>query len=125
MEDWHPEALAAIADRLGVAFGDLAPPSSRRFHTEGGPGINVLDWGGEGPPAVLLHGGSLTARTWDYVAIALRAHFQLVALDMRGHGDSDWADDYSIESYVTDLMAVVDSLGIERARLAGMSFGGL
>jgi pimeloyl-ACP methyl ester carboxylesterase len=124
IEDWHPEALAAIADRLGVAFGDLAPPSSRRFRTEGGPSINVLDWGGQGPPAVLLHGGSLTARTWDYLAIALRSDFRLIALDMRGHGASDWADDYSIESYATDLMAVIDGLGIERPHLVGMSLGG-
>src|SRR5437588_12969914 len=70
MDDWHPEALATIANRLGIAFTDLAPPRSRNFRTPGGPNIHVLDWGGEGPPAVLLHGGSLTARTWDYVAIA-------------------------------------------------------
>jgi len=125
MDDWHPEALATIADRLGIAFTDLTPPRSRNFCTPGGPNIHLLDWGGQGPPAVLLHGGSLTARTWDYVAIALRADFRLVALDMRGHGASDWANDYSIESYATDLMAVVDGLGIERTRLVGMSFGGV
>ncbi len=125
MDDWHPEALAAIADRLGITFIDLAPPRSRSFRTQGGPSIHVLDWGGRGPPVVLLHGGSLTARTWDYLAIGLRADFRLVALDMRGHGASDWADDYSIESYTTDLLAVVDGLGIERTRIVGMSFGGL
>jgi hypothetical protein len=63
MDDWHPEALATIADRLGIAFTDLAPPRSRSFRTPGGPNIHVLDWGGQGPPVVLLHGGSLTART--------------------------------------------------------------
>jgi pimeloyl-ACP methyl ester carboxylesterase len=125
MDDWHPEALATIADRLGIAFTDLAPPRSRSFRTPGGPNIHVLDWGGQGPPVVLLHGGSLTARTWDYVAIALRSDFRLAALDMRGHGASDWASDYSIESFVTDLSAVLDGLGIERAHLVGMSFGGL
>jgi pimeloyl-ACP methyl ester carboxylesterase len=124
IDDWHPEALATIAGRLGIAFTDLAPPRSRSFRAQGGPNIHVLDWGGQGPPAVLLHGGSLTARTWDYVAVALRADFRLVALDMRGHGASDWADDYSIESYATDLMAVIDGLGIERTRLVGMSLGG-
>jgi pimeloyl-ACP methyl ester carboxylesterase len=125
MEDWHPEALATIANRLGVAFTDLAPPRSRSFRAQGGPSIHVLDWGGQGPPAVLLHGGSLTARTWDYVAIALRADFRLVALDLRGHGASDWADDYSMEGYATDLLAVVDGLGIERTRIVGMSLGGM
>jgi len=125
MDDWHPEALATIADRLGIAFTDLAPPRSRKFRTQGGPNIHVLDWGGQGPPAVLLHGGSLTARTWDYVAIALRADFRLIALDMRGHGASDWADDYSIEIHAADLVAVINGLGIERTRLVGMSFGGM
>ena len=61
MDDWHPEALATIADRLGIAFTDLAPPRSTSFRTQGGPNIHVLDWGGQGPPAVLLHGGALTA----------------------------------------------------------------
>jgi pimeloyl-ACP methyl ester carboxylesterase len=73
---------------------------------------------------VLLHGGSLTARTWDYVAIALRVDFRLVALDMRGHGASDWANDYSIESHASDLMTVIDGLGIERTHIVGMSLGG-
>ena len=129
MDDWHPGALAAIADRLGIAFADLAPPHSRRFRTPGGPGIHVLDWDGQerdkGPPAVLLHGGSLTARTWDYVALALRADFRLVALDLRGHGASDWADDYSIESFASDVRLVLDGLAIERVHLVGMSLGGM
>jgi len=124
MDDWHPEALARIAGRLGIAFTDHAWPRSRIFRTAGGPDIHFLDWGGQGPPAVLLHGGSLTAHTWDYVAIALRADFRLVALDMRGHGGSGWADDYSIDSYVTDLVAVIDGLEIERTCIVGMSLGG-
>src|SRR5258708_6583874 len=124
MDDWHPEALARIAGRLGIAFTDHAWPRSRIFRTAGGPDIHVLDWGGQGPPAVLLHGGSLTAHTWDYVAIALRADFRLVALDIRGHGGSGWADDYSIDSYVTDLVAVIDGLEIERTCIVGMSLGG-
>jgi pimeloyl-ACP methyl ester carboxylesterase len=73
---------------------------------------------------VLLHGGALTARTWDYVALGLRADFRLIAIDLRGHGASDWAGDYSIESYTTDVLAVIDGLGIERTRIVGMSLGG-
>ena len=125
MDDWHPEELATIADRLGIAFTDLAPPCSRSFRTHGGPNIHVLDWGGQGPPAVLLHGGALTARTWDYVALALRADFRLVALDLRGHGASDWADAYPIADFAADVLTVIDGLRIERARLVGMSLGGM
>lgn len=125
MDDWHPEALAAIAGRLGLAFADLAPPRSRRFRAPDGPSIHALDWGGRGPSAVLLHGGALTARTWDYVALALRSDFRIVALDLRGHGTSDWADDYSINRFADDLLPVVDGLGIERTHIVGMSFGGI
>nr|WP_249809555.1 alpha/beta hydrolase [Bradyrhizobium sp. 153] len=73
----------------------------------------------------MLHGGALSARTWDYVALALRADFRLVALDLRGHGASDWANDYSIESHASDVVAVLDGLEIERAHLVGMSLGGI
>lgn len=125
MEGWYPDALATIATRLGVSFSDLAPPQSRRLRTPGGPEIHAVDWGGQGPCVVLLHGGALTARTWDYVALALRTEFRLLALDMRGHGASDWADDYSIESYAADVSAVLDGLSIERTHLAGMSLGGI
>src|SRR5262249_19063013 len=125
MDDWHPEALAAIAHRLGVAFTDLTPPRSRNFRAPDGLNIHALDWVGDGPSVVLLHGGSLTARTWDYIAVGLRSDFRLVALDLRGHGASDWADDYAIESYTADVMAVLDGLGLDRVRIAGMSLGGM
>ncbi|SKA40628.1 Pimeloyl-ACP methyl ester carboxylesterase [Enhydrobacter aerosaccus] len=125
MEDWHPEALAAIADRLGIAFDDITPPCARRFSCKDGLSLNVLDWGGSGPAAVLLHGGALTARTWDYVALALRTDARLLCIDLRGHGASDWAEDYSIGSHATDVLVVLDGLRIERSRMVGMSLGGM
>ncbi len=130
MDDWHPEELAAIAHRLGVPFTDLAPPRSRNIRAPDGLNIHVLDWGGsgsggQGPPVVLLHGGSLAARTWDYVAVGLRSDFRIVAVDLRGHGASDWADDYSIESYAADVRTVIDELGMDRVRIVGMSLGGM
>jgi pimeloyl-ACP methyl ester carboxylesterase len=121
---WWPNELASIAARLGIVASDLTPP--RRLWQQSADGVMVhgLDWGGAGPSAVLLHGGGLTARSWDYVALALRAHFRVIALDLRGHGDSDWADDYSFESAVADVVAVLDGVHIERAHIAGMSLGG-
>lgn len=125
MQVWRPDVLAAIATRLGLAFDDLSPPLDVRVRTQGGLEIAALDWGGDRPPAVLLHGGSLTARTWDHVALTLRRGFRVVAPDLRGHGESDWADDYPIEGYVVDVRAVLDGLGLGRVHLAGMSLGGL
>src|SRR5215472_17225117 len=54
---------------------------SMRFH--------YLDWGGGGPPLLFLHGGGLNAHTWDAVCVMLRDFFRCVALDQRGHGDSE------------------------------------
>ncbi len=54
------------------------------------PGVELayLDWGGEGPLVVLLHANGFCAATWAPVAAALRGAFRVVALDVRGHGDS-------------------------------------
>jgi pimeloyl-ACP methyl ester carboxylesterase len=126
MQDWRPDALAAIARRLGLPFDDLSPPRRLRLRAPNGrDGLSVLDWEGSGPAAVLLHGGSLTGRTWDYVALALRRSYRIIAPDLRGHGASDWTDGYSFEGYVADVLAVLDGLGLARVHLAGMSLGGL
>jgi pimeloyl-ACP methyl ester carboxylesterase len=117
--------LASLAQQLGVAFTDLTAPQSRWFSSPDGLRLHALDWGGEGPPALLLHGGSLTARTWDYVALGLRAEFRLIALDIRGHGESGWADDYQVEHAVADAHAVLDALELPRVHVVGMSLGGL
>jgi pimeloyl-ACP methyl ester carboxylesterase len=126
MQDWQPDALAAIARRLGLPSDDLSPPRRLGLRGPNGrDGLSVLDWGGTGPAAVLLHGGSLTGRTWDYVALALRRDYRIIAPDMRGHGASDWTDDYCFEGYVADTLAVLDGLDLERVHIAGMSLGGL
>src|SRR5215469_3484581 len=93
-DDGCPEALAAIAGRLGLPTHDLSAPVPQLVRTADGLAINLVDWGGAGTPAVLAHGGSLTARTWDYLALALRSRFRLIAPDLRGHGSSDGAEAY-------------------------------
>ncbi|MBW3575908.1 MAG: alpha/beta fold hydrolase [Actinobacteria bacterium] len=75
--------------------------------------LPYLDWGTAGAPAVLfLHGGALTARTWDLVCLALRDSYRCLALDLRGHGDSDGADRirrWKFRDYEHDvLQAIVD-----------------
>lgn len=122
---WRAEALAAIVTRLGVPDPDLTPPVSRRVTGRSGLSLHLLDWGGEGPPVLLHHGGALTCQTWDYVAVALRRRFRLLALDMRGHGASGWASDYHLARFAEDSLDVLNSLGIERAHLCGMSLGGV
>ncbi len=89
--------------------------------------FHYLDWGTTGlPPVVFLHGGGLNAHTWDLVCAALRRERHCVALDQRGHGESEWSPqmDYSTESHAGDLEAFVDMLRLDRFVLVGMSLGG-
>ncbi|WP_214325750.1 alpha/beta fold hydrolase [Nonomuraea sediminis] len=114
--------MTDLAATLGVAIHDPAPPREIRF-SRAGCRLHGLDWGGTGSPVLLLHGGGLTAHTWDFVCLGLRGAARLVALDLRGHGDSDWSDDYRIDTMAADVVAAADHLGFERVGLVGMSLG--
>ena len=117
--------LPALARRLGVSFRDATPPRHLALQGAGGVRLHALDWGGDGAPALFLHGGRLTAQTWDYVCLGLRGRVRAIALDLRGHGDSDRSEDYTFDSHVADIGAVLDALAWPRAHLVGMSYGGL
>ena len=87
--------------------------------------LRLLDWGGDGrPPLLLLHGFTGHAHAWDTLSIALQPRFHVMALDQRGHGDSDPADVYNAVAAFDDLAGVVDELGLERLVLIGLSMGG-
>ena len=81
---------------------------------------------GEGPPVLLLHGGGQTRGSWRRAAQTLATRgYRAIALDARGHGDSDWAKDgYSFDIFTGDLGAVIDQVG-GRPALVGASLGGL
>ena len=90
--------------------------------------IHYLDWGELDCPAIVfLHGGGLTAHTWDMVSLALRGEYRCVVPDLRGHGDSEWSpvEDYRLETLAADLAGLVDRVGLGRFLLVGMSLGGL
>lgn len=78
---------------------------------------------------ILLPGGGQTRHSWDRSAALLQeAGWTVVTMDLRGHGESDWADDgdYSIPALAADLLATVDALDCERPPvLVGASMGGL
>ena len=95
-------------------LGDL------RFH--------FLDWGTSGrPPVLLLHGGAQTAHSWDEVAPELAADHHAVALDQRGHGDSERAPGgvYRRADFVSDVRGFLDDRGWSAATLIALSMGGL
>src|SRR5438093_4893079 len=89
--------------------------------------FHYLDWGTRGqPPVLFLHGGGLNVHTWDLVCAALRLERHCLALDQRGHGESEWYPeiDYATESHAADLDAFVDRLGPDAFVLVGMTLGG-
>ena len=93
----------------------------------GGLRFHYVTWGPESaPPVLLLHGLTGHARTWDALARDLAADFPVVALDQRGHGDSDRAPDgdYRVATMAGDVEAFVEALGLERFALVGLSMGG-
>ncbi len=90
-----------------------------------GLSFHYLDWGGSGPPLVMLHGLTGHARTWDHTAAALSDRYRVLALDQRGHGDSDWAPRYGVAPMIGDLLAFLDALRLSEVTLMGLSMGGI
>lgn len=94
--------------------------------------LSLLDWGGEGPLALLHHANGFCAAVWGLVAEGLRERFRVVALDARGHGESAkpaGSDAYAWPRFAEDLLGVAEWLTAElgRPRVAlgiGHSFGG-
>jgi pimeloyl-ACP methyl ester carboxylesterase len=83
------------------------------------------DWPNPGAPALLiLHAFSQHARAWDTVAAALQAHYRVLVLDWRGHGESAWAPDYSSDRWREDIASFVDALDLPTFTLLGHSIGG-
>ena len=118
--------LLASATDLGISHAPDVAYRSRnvvlrqmRFH--------YLEWGApDAPPIVLLHGGHQSAHSWDLVSLHLAQRFRVLALDQRGHGDSEWARDvaYSNHEMSLDAEAFIGTLGLQRPILMGHSMGG-
>lgn len=96
------------------------------FYESQGLRLHYADWGNEAaPPVILLHGGRDHCRSWDMIARALQPHFHVMAPDLRGHGDSDWAkgSSYSLSDHVYDLSHLVGAG--RKTIIVGHSFGGM
>ncbi len=118
--------LHQAARQKGVAFTQENEPLDRTVQANGMT-FHYLEWGQPGNPLiVMLHGGSQQAHSWDFVSLPLSEDYHIIALDQRGHGDSDWASDgdYSLEAHQGDIDGVVDALGLSGFHLIGHSMGG-
>jgi len=89
--------------------------------------LSFLEWGTAGRPALcFLHGGSAHAHWFDRVAPAFTDRFHVIALDQRGHGESEWAKPpaYATENFAADLLGFIDALGLGQVAVIGHSMGG-
>jgi pimeloyl-ACP methyl ester carboxylesterase len=121
------EQLKLVAEISGLKPSEVVLPASddlvvSQFR------LHYLDWGrAPGGPILFLHGGGLNAHTWDAVILMLRQRYHCIALDQRGHGDSEWSPgmDYGMQSHLRDIEGCVAQLGLERRVLVGQSMGGI
>ena len=120
-------SLCESADDLGIRYDNKVRYVSgnvvarhQRFH--------FLEWGSPSlPNLLLLHGGNQSAHSWDLVSLHLADRFHIIALDQRGHGDSEWARDadYSSHAMAADASSVLSELNIDSVTVLGHSMGGM
>ena len=96
-----------------------------QFMTVGELNMHYLEWSGDGPPILALHGLASSGHWYRRVAARLRSDFRIVAPDQRGHGQTEQAPSgYDWQTLATDAVGVMDRLGIEKAAVLGHSWGG-
>jgi pimeloyl-ACP methyl ester carboxylesterase len=121
----------ALAFRTFIHVASHYEPEPRSFVGVGGVRLQADAWSGDGgeqlPAVLMLHGGGQTRHSWKSTGAELAAcGFDVVALDARGHGESDWSADaqYDIETLSRDVLDVIKALD-RPVVLVGASLGGL
>jgi esterase len=110
---------------LAPTFQSQQP--SDRFVTVNGLRIHYLEWGSsDKQPLIMLHGIGRIAHTFDHIAPHFATRYHVMAVDMRGHGDSAWDSKgaYLVEDYVKDIEGLADQLSLKRIAIWGNSTGG-
>jgi pimeloyl-ACP methyl ester carboxylesterase len=117
--------LRENADEAGLPWRGRPAVERVAVALPDGRSVSALRWGSGPPEVVLLHGGAQNAHTWDTVALALDR--PVLAIDLPGHGRSDWRADhhYSPPALAADVEVVVRERAPEAGLLVGMSLGGL
>jgi pimeloyl-ACP methyl ester carboxylesterase len=118
--------FADNAAEAGLEWRGTPQVERRSIAVSGGRSISALVWQPDKPAElVLLHGGAQNSHTWDTVALALDR--PLVAIDLPGHGHSDWRDDgdYRPQSMADDVAIALRALAPSPIPLIGMSLGGM
>jgi len=104
----------------------MGEPRTHDIEVGDGLRLHALEWGSADAPVVLvLHG--FTGHAWqaDFTARRIADRYRVIALDQRGHGDSDRAEVYGARPMADDVIAVLDALGVPKCVLVGHSLGGI
>ncbi len=119
-------ALAACGKGERKSEGAFKDASPHRVGTAevNGARLTYLDWGGQGPGLLLLHGMGDSPHTFDDLAPALTDGFHVVGLSRRGHGQSERRWDYDVNTLVEDIRQFLDTLGWRQAVLVGHDMAG-
>ncbi len=110
-----------------ISNPEVFAPIDGFYLTRDGLRIHYLEWGNPmAMPLVLLHGQRAYAHAWDPVAQELRNDFRLIALDLRGRGDSDWDPQkrYFATTYCMDVEDLARGLGLKQMAIVGHDVGG-
>src|SRR5437016_872801 len=122
----QPKILRLLCFLCSVPVFLQAQPADR-FVTVNGLRIHYLDWGNETkPPLIMLHGIGRVAHTFDHIAPHFAPNYHVMAVDMRGHGDSAWDPKgaYLVEDYTKDIEALAEQLHLRNIVIWGNSTGG-
>jgi pimeloyl-ACP methyl ester carboxylesterase len=124
----HPlRRLALVVAASLICSSVFAQAPQDRFINVNGLRLHYLDWGNETkPPLILLHGIGRVAHTFDHLAGHFSPNYHVIAVDMRGHGDSGWDTNgaYLVEDYVKDIEGLAQQLRLRNIVIWGNSTGG-
>ncbi len=127
---WPQPRLVTMSTELNTTTPMKPAPYTDRTVEVSGLKLHVQDYGTAGKPAMLcIHGSAANAHWYDFVANGLTDEYHVLALDLRGHGDSDWdrsaLQHYTYDDYAADIHALTEKLDLRDFILVGHSMGGL
>jgi pimeloyl-ACP methyl ester carboxylesterase len=110
---------STIITRTGMSARPL------RINLADGPKFHLQEWGGGKHACFLIHGFGEGSYVWSEFALLAASHYHTFAIDLRGHGDSDWDQngDYDVGTHVADMVQIIRTLGRTRLALVGHSMG--
>ena len=118
--------VLSVLSALIMFWPQSQQPTDRTLRVNG-LRIHYLEWGtADKQPLIMLHGIGRIAHTFDHIAPHFAARYHVMAVDMRGHGDSDWDPKgaYLVEDYVKDIEGLAQQLRLKNIVIWGNSTGG-